>query len=211
MNNYRKRLNVHKFQGLLTALNIYLFRQKLLFCRPETNQLHTLHQHVLEDLLPAWFLYSLPDLQHSTLWLKRAGLSFWPRKWGFPCEHLPFKVESLLPLTSKRESADHATVYTACTWPRSVQIKDPLLAFHNRMVLSNDADAIIRTSGEYFTSFTTFWCPVIRVMYVFWSDFHKYNVKSSEHDTRNSTSSGHTFLNLLNANCCNSSSENVKV
>jgi hypothetical protein len=31
--------------------------------------------------------------------------------------HLPFSVESALPLTRSLESGDHAIWYTACTWP----------------------------------------------------------------------------------------------
>lgn len=57
-------------------------------------------------------------------------------------DQIPFKVESLLPLTIKRESTDQAKMYTACTCPRKVVMNAPSDARHNLTDLSNDAEAM---------------------------------------------------------------------
>ena len=77
---------------------------------------------------------------------------------------LTFKVESLLALTSIRESADHATRYTAATWPRRLARNLPLLPSHILTALSKPALATSRPSGEKATWLTCFWCPVIRAI-----------------------------------------------
>lgn len=69
----------------------------------------------------------------------------------FFSENLPFNVESLLPLQINRESADHATVYTACTCPRKVATKAPVCANQRRTVLSKEADAKYLKSNNVFT------------------------------------------------------------
>ncbi len=75
---------------------------------------------------------------------------------------VPFSVESALPLTNKRESADQAIWYTAWTCPRSVVMNDPVFPSQILIDLSKDADAINRESGENFTSFTNCWWPIMR-------------------------------------------------
>lgn len=58
----------------------------------------------------------------------------------------PFNVESALELSRSLESADHVTMYTACTCPLSVIMNLPVAESHSFTDLSNDADAIILSS-----------------------------------------------------------------
>jgi hypothetical protein len=65
-----------------------------------------------------------------------------------PLKNLPFRVESLLPLTNNRESAAQATVYTAWTCPRRAHMNAPSVARHSRTDLSKEAEAMILESQE---------------------------------------------------------------
>lgn len=75
-----------------------------------------------------------------------------------------FNVVSLLALTSIRESALHASLYTAPTCPLSVATNFPVRPFHIRTLLSHAALAAHWPFGLNTTCATWRWCPVRRAM-----------------------------------------------
>lgn len=68
-------------------------------------------------------------------------------------------VLSLLALTRKRLSGAQATMYTAPTWPTSVDMKRPVRPSQILTFLSNEALAMYRPSGEKDRWFTTCAAP----------------------------------------------------
>ncbi len=76
---------------------------------------------------------------------------------------LTFSVLSLLALTSSRESALHASRYTAAMCPRRVATNLPVRPSHTRTELSHAALAAHRPSGLNATWEICRWCPVSRV------------------------------------------------
>lgn len=73
-------------------------------------------------------------------------------------------VPSLLALTTILESALHATLYTAPTWPLNVAMNFPVRPSHNRTLLSHAQLAAHRPSGLNATCETCLWCPVRRAI-----------------------------------------------
>mmetsp|Transcript_6838 Transcript_6838/g.24163 ORF Transcript_6838/g.24163 Transcript_6838/m.24163 type:complete len:203 (+) Transcript_6838:242-850(+) len=98
-------------------------------------------------------------------------------------------VLSLLPLSSSRLSADHATMYTGATWPLSVARNAPVTPSHSFTALSKDADATCLPSGENTTWLMSWTCPVMRALGFFSAaGSHMNMVKSSLPEMRRSGS-----------------------
>jgi hypothetical protein len=96
----------------------------------------------------------------------------------FVCTSQTFIVESLLLLTMSRESALQHTWYTACTCARKDVMNLPVCPFHSFTLLSNEADAMYRPSGEKQTKLTGCWCPVMRrIGFLLLTGSHSMSVK----------------------------------